>query len=206
MKDFYEVMNTRRSIRKFTDATVSEKDIREIVSLAAKAPSACNCQSYKFIAVRDRKKLVELAKLCENYIDEFYAGANEEFILSHKKQTTFFSKAPLVFFVLSGSFSYHDVRVEEFYIKKGFSSYEMLCDMGFPITLSVGAAVENLLLAAHAKGLGACFMIDPIPARERLQKALGVEERLMAVVPVGYPAYTPQEKTLKPIEDILMII
>lgn len=206
MKEFFDVLNTRRSIRKFTDEPVSEKDICEMVSAAAMAPSACNCQSYTFIAVRDKEKITRFAQLVCEYVDDFYASADEAFLLSRKKQMTFFAKAPVVFFVTSAPFTYHDSRVTQWYHDKGYSDEDMSEDMGFPMMMSVGAAIENLLLAAHAKGLGACWMLDPIPAREKLEQELNCKGRLMAVIPVGYPAYEPREKTLKPMEQILTII
>lgn len=206
MENIFEVMATRRSIRKYTDQSVSDEDIKEIVAAAAAAPSACNCQSYEFIAVRDKTKLNRLAELVCAFVDEFYAGADEALIVSRKKQMTFFTKAPVVIFVAEAPFVYHDARVTEWYKSKGFSEEEMFADMGNPVSLTVGAAVENLLLAAHAKGLGACFMVDPVVAREKLEKELNCKGHLAAVIPVGYPAYQPREKTSKALDEILTIL
>ena len=47
--DFKECMLTRRSIRKFTDETVSEETIRDIINAAIYAPSACNFAAWKYI-------------------------------------------------------------------------------------------------------------------------------------------------------------
>lgn len=64
----------------------------------------------------------------------------------------------------------------------------------------VSAATENLLLAAHALGLGAVWTgVYPIPERvEGVKKALGLPSNIvpLAVVPVGYPAgsSTPKDK------------
>lgn len=64
----------------------------------------------------------------------------------------------------------------------------------------VSAATENLLLAAHAVGLGAVWTgVYPIPERlEGVRKALGLPSNIvpLAVVPVGYPAgnATPKDK------------
>jgi nitroreductase len=58
---------------------------------------------------------------------------------------------------------------------------------------SGAAAVENLLLAAHALGLGACWMTGPLVAERALCPLLSVPEgwRLAALVPVGKPAEEP---------------
>jgi nitroreductase len=53
----------------------------------------------------------------------------------------------------------------------------------------VGAAVENMLLAAHGLGLGACWLGEILNRRREAEALLGVPEslELMAVVAVGFP-------------------
>lgn len=53
----------------------------------------------------------------------------------------------------------------------------------------VGAALQNLLLAAHGAGLGACWLGEILNRREEVERALGVSSgmELMAVVTLGYP-------------------
>ncbi len=47
--DFKELIQTRRSIRKFRAEEVEEEDLREILEAARLAPSASNLQPWKFI-------------------------------------------------------------------------------------------------------------------------------------------------------------
>lgn len=58
-------------------------------------------------------------------------------------------------------------------------------------------ATQNLLLACHAKGLGACFCgASPMPLIiEGLRKYLNLPENIrpLAIVPIGYPAETPKQ-------------
>ena len=77
-----------------------------------------------------------------------------------------------------------------------------------PGILSIGGAVENLLLKATELGLGACWMNDPVIAEPEIKALLHTpsDYRLMSVIPVGYPAYTPRTKVMKPIDSILEII
>ena len=55
--EFAEVVKTRRSIRKFNSRPVPDEVIRTILEAAMLAPSAGNQQPWRFIVVRDRKKL-----------------------------------------------------------------------------------------------------------------------------------------------------
>lgn len=52
--DIFEAILTRRSIRKFTDAPVSDEHIARLLEAAMAAPTACNSQPWRFILVRDQ--------------------------------------------------------------------------------------------------------------------------------------------------------
>jgi nitroreductase len=60
--EFRDVIEKRRSIRRYKDAPVSEEKILEILEAARIAPSASHRQPWHFIVVRDREKIEKLAK------------------------------------------------------------------------------------------------------------------------------------------------
>lgn len=72
----------------------------------------------------------------------------------------------------------------------------------------VGAAVQNLLLAAHSLGLGACWLGEILNRREEVEAALGVgpDLELMAVVTVGHPEPGRPEgdDERRPLEELLV--
>lgn len=74
-----------------------------------------------------------------------------------------------------------------------------------PDLQALGAALQNLALAAHARGYGACWMTAPLVARERLEQLLGLDRpwTLAALVPVGRPAEPPQPRPRPALEDVL---
>ena len=59
--DALENIMTRRSVRRFTDAPVSDADLRTILEAGMKSPSAVNARDWAFIAIRDRKTLDKMA-------------------------------------------------------------------------------------------------------------------------------------------------
>ncbi|MGN1458276.1 MAG: nitroreductase family protein [Acutalibacteraceae bacterium] len=208
MNSFEEIINSRRSIRKFTDEEIADETIREIISSALKAPSACNSQCYHFVAVKNKTMIEKIALETEKGIVEFYSECDEEYIARRKKQITFFRKAPLVIFVYLTKMDFYEPRSVQCYKDKGYDYNDMMSMMGCPDILSVGAAVENMLLTIHAKGLGACWMNDPIVSVDRISALLGVnpEYRLLSVIPVGKSAYTPRELPSKTVDGVLEII
>ena len=56
-----ELVEKRRSIRKFTDEKVSDEDLREILTIALHAPTAKNRNPVRYIVIRDKKRLAELS-------------------------------------------------------------------------------------------------------------------------------------------------
>ena len=66
-------------------------------------------------------------------------------------------------------------------------------------------ATQNFLLAAHAQGLGTCWMgVIDASFENEMKKLLGVPEnlKLVCTVSVGYPAEKP-EKTRAPLEELV---
>lgn len=67
------------------------------------------------------------------------------------------------------------------------------------------AATENILLAAHALGLGACWVAgDKKPYADQIRRLVGAPEgyRLVSLVPIGYPAEKPV-KQKRPLREVL---
>jgi len=66
-----------------------------------------------------------------------------------------------------------------------------------------GAATQNMLLAAHAMGLAACWIgaFQEEEARKVLNIPSGI--RPVAIVPVGHPAEKPMERTRRPLNKII---
>ncbi len=69
---------------------------------------------------------------------------------------------------------------------------------------SVAAAGLQLLLAAHAEGLGGVWVCSPLFAQETIQKALGLPETWepQAMFFVGYPAESPETRERKDVTSI----
>jgi nitroreductase len=66
-------------------------------------------------------------------------------------------------------------------------------------------AIQNLLLAAHDRGVGACMQSGPVPfLRGSVNELLGLPPwlELAGVVSLGYPAESPAPKPRKPVERV----
>jgi nitroreductase len=72
---------------------------------------------------------------------------------------------------------------------------------------SFGAALQNLLLAAHAKGLGACWFCAPAFCKETVRTILKIPDAVepQAFVAIGYPAEKPQVPIKKLLEGYCFV-
>lgn len=72
--------------------------------------------------------------------------------------------------------------------------------------MAIGAFIQNLLLVAHARGLGAVWLGEILNQKERVGELLQVppESELMAVIAVGKPAGQPKEGSRKPLDELIL--
>lgn len=146
-----EIILTRRSIRKYTDGSVSDSLIEELLQAAMSAPSAGNAQPWHFIIIREKETL--------NSIPKFHSNA------------AMLQEASVAILVCA------DMTLEKY-----LGSWTQDCS----------AATQNILLAAHAKGLGAVWL-GIYPKEERMagiRKLLHIPAHIMplSLVSIGYPA------------------
>ncbi|MCW9088260.1 MAG: nitroreductase family protein [Gammaproteobacteria bacterium] len=74
MKDFFETVRHRHSIRQYrSDLPVEEEKLHAILEMACAAPSAGDLQSYRILVVRDTEKRHRLGELADN--QQFIAEA-----------------------------------------------------------------------------------------------------------------------------------
>ena len=117
---------------------------------------------------------------------------------------THFAEAPLVFVVLVKDSDYLTAGISREYGVPRLP--EEMVDISL---LGVGAAIQNLLLAAHAMGLGACWMTEPVTfAGREIEKLVGAEEGYSAVsvVAAGWPTKERRGPAKKTAGEIFRII
>jgi nitroreductase len=170
--EFFDVVLTQRAARSFTSEDVDDATVAKILTAATHAPTAENSQPFVFVVVRDpsiRASIGEItAQIWEGGARQLEEGRLSPAFLADVDQGAMggCAAAP-VLIVVAG-----DTRL---------TFAESLDSSLFP-------AVQNLLLAAHALGLGSTLTTLPTLGGSGLTDLLGLpaDVKAVAVIPLGH--------------------
>lgn len=184
----------RRTIRRFRRDHPGRGRIERLVALAALAPSASNRQPWRFLLVDAPASIAALAADAEAAvaraawtIPPALAGG----FASYGDYFTRFRAAPVTVAVAC-----REHAVLGHLVGDGAAADDRaaIADMEAVSPLvATGMAVQNLLLAAHADGLGASCLTGPLIARPALEARLGIAApwRLACLVALGFADEEP---------------
>ena len=184
--DFWQLAQGRRSIRRYQARPIEPAVLEKLLEAAIWAPSAHNRQPWRFCVVTSEPAKQALSAQMAVYWrrDLGGDGSDPAFIerrvtISHARLT---GAAALV--IASISMEEMDVYPDE---RRKQAEWTMAVQ-------SVALACQNLLLAAHAAGLGACWMCAPLFVPELVRTVLTLPEHWQpqTLLTLGYPA---EEKT-----------
>jgi nitroreductase len=212
MSYFSELAASRRSIRKYTDKDIPLSEIEDLIRTATTAPSGCNSQCWKFVAIKDREVINRIAETVVNKVQQIIETNTDEipdqYLSSKRKMLTFFTNAPVVVAVFKTRLDFYDPLLMTALKNQGYNDDKVMELFASPDLLTIGAAIQNLLLAVHEKGYGACWMNEPAIAGEEIGKILGesLENKFISLIPIGEPAYRLRDKKLKDFDEIFKSI
>ncbi|MFT9849947.1 nitroreductase family protein [Aneurinibacillus sp. REN35] len=210
--EFKEIVLGRRSVRKFTNEAVSVEDVKEIIDCARYAPSDTNSQTWEFIAILNTGKIKEISDMTWEELHKIADEAKDRGLEKEARllarsfgpYATAFTGAPALIVCLATP--YNSKFRERIFDPITISEPSFWSEEGIK---SSCLAIQNLMLAAHAKGLATCAMTGPVLlAQHRIREYLDIpsEKQINMVIALGHPAETPARLQRKPVEDILQII
>lgn len=210
-KNFFEVINTRKTIRKYKNEIPSLEAIKKIADAGRIAPCATNTQNWEFIAIFDNETKEKMAQAVEDKFVEFQKIVTDETdknkLNGYKFYSTFFKTAPVVFAIVEKQRQSTILAILE---RAGMKSEELQKYDYRASILSMGGAIENMSLCAHALGLGTCWMCAPLIAQEKFGEILKLEEnsKVVSLLTVGIPDETanPPQPPKKALEEVFRTI
>ncbi len=167
----YDALMTRRSVPKTTDRLPDRATIQKLLDAAVRAPTHHLTQPWRFVV------------LAGDALEEFadaWARGDERVGRDPAKSREKARRAPVIIAVIEKP-HLHNRKVierEEHY--------------------AVGAAIQNILLAAHDAGLGAMIRTGPAAELKEVRDYLDVgdDEYIAALIYVGYPAEGDTERPM----------
>ena len=162
--DVMEAIRNRRSIRKYTQDPVTDADLETVLDAARWAPSWANTQCVRWVAVRDPKTKKKLADTLPHGNPAGDAMRTVPVVLVSCAETD----------------------------RAGFKAGESATDKGGSwYMFDAASAAQNLMLVAHALGLGTVHV--GLFDAERAGQIVGVPENVCVVelIPLGHPTADP---------------
>jgi coenzyme F420-0:L-glutamate ligase/coenzyme F420-1:gamma-L-glutamate ligase len=187
----------RRSIRQYRPEPVAREVIENVLTAATWAPSAHNRQPWRFAVVEDVARKEQLAQAMGARLrhDLEADGLPAEVIVKDVgRSVERMTSAPVLILVC---LSLVDMDVYPDAIRM-HNEYVMSVQ-------STAMAGQNLLLAAHEAGLGACWMCAPLFCPDIVRESLDLPEdwQPQGVIALGYPAQE-RTKTRHPLEKSVL--
>ena len=180
--DFFDVVTTQRAMRRLKPDAIPDDIMRRIMDAAICAPSGGNRQNWSFVVVRDPAKRARLGELYREAWGElmkvpYYASASKEpasspagkMLASARHLGEHLGEAPVIVLAC------------------------VALDPGVKASLTTGAsiypAVQNIMLAARALGIGSCITTIHRFRDAQVKVLLGIpaEIETAALIPLGYP-------------------
>jgi nitroreductase len=213
LQELEKMIKGRRTIRKWKKQDVSDDLIRKAIEVATWAPNGGNYQGWRFVAVKNREVIVNLANAVQSVADKIASWPEslrwKEDMERYRANASFFRNAPVCIGVFVSQYiSAFDkpLTVRESYDQE--AKEILVWRRSAPTAIqSAAAAVTTLLLVFHQMGLGAAWLGAPLMAKKEIEQILKVSEdlSLVCLVAVGYPDESPQ-KDRKPVDEVLEFV
>jgi coenzyme F420-0:L-glutamate ligase/coenzyme F420-1:gamma-L-glutamate ligase len=192
-----DVLRERRTIREFTGQAVDPAAVRRAIAAALTAPAPHHSEPWRFALVESQRARTALLDdmLAAWTADLRGDGFSEEQISRRIRRGEPLRRAPLIIvpcLVSSAAHSYPDER-------RSAAERAMF-------GVSMGAAVQNLLVALAAEGLGSCWVSSTLFCQQVAAASLSLPPgwEPMGAVGVGHPAAQPPSRPDRDPEQFLM--
>ncbi|WP_046315071.1 nitroreductase family protein [Mycobacterium sp. UM_Kg1] len=197
-----EAMRSQRAIRRLHFAPVDEALLREVLALALKAPTSSNSQDWAFVVVNDPEQKRRLVRSYQRMFTLFgwfarRAATDEptqrQLRVSEWQREHFHELPTLVVACYRRNLRHRPVGWPQISVSSFYGS--------------VYPAVQNLLLACRAVGLGASLQTLPVSLVRHTRRVLELPPEMVPVciIPIGWARgrYGPTQRP--PIEDVVHV-
>ncbi|MGC9150493.1 MAG: nitroreductase family protein [Microbacter sp.] len=175
MKRFLDLVQQRQSVRSYTNEPIEQEKLDRIFEAARLAPSACNAQPWKIIAVDQPELRHQIADAASNHV----VGVNH-----------FTKQAPVQLIIIE----------ERANLLSSFGSWSQ--HKHYP-HLDLGILAAHIVLAAADEGVGSCIIgwFNEQQIKKILQ--IPADKKVVLMILLGYSAEKLRKKRRKSLSEIL---
>lgn len=195
IKDFYKVVEKRRTVRNFCDKPIEKEKLERILKAGVKAPTNNHMRQWHFIFIKDktkRKEILERGEAFSRTPDKNFLNETLNKITDPFQRAIYSYSVPLQEKII---LSAPELRVVCFKMQKPLIECETLFDLN--CMASVWLVIENILLSMAAEGL---FGVTIVPFKTvSIKNILGIpnDYEVATFLPIGYPAKEPKLKQVE---------
>jgi nitroreductase len=196
----FEAIHTARALRKLRPDPVPETLITRILDAAIRAPSAGNAQNWAFVIVRDaeqRQRLGAIYRKASDIANAVYAARGRPAHMTEAQYARFMSAGAYLWdhmadapVILVACAERREAPPPENLPAEIRARYQdELRYMARISGASIYPAVQNIILACRALGLGTTITTNHIRCEQEVKAVLGLPEDVdtFAMMPIGYP-------------------
>jgi len=194
----HDLLRSRRSIRNFRPGAPAAETLDRLFASAAAAPSAHNRQPWRFVVIEDAGAKATLARaMGDRLAADRRRDHDAEDAIARDVARSFarMTGAPVLILVCL-TLEHADVYPDG-----------TRCNAEFLMAVQGTAmAAQNLLLAAQAEGLAACWMCAPLFCPDVVQGALGVADHWQpqGLIALGLAADAGRDRLRRPLSDFVV--
>jgi nitroreductase len=197
-----EAIYTTGSVRYFRPEPIPDEVIVSLIDAATRAPSGGNAQGWRFLVIKEPAVRARVGQLYKEAWDEYSPPSRLAAITEPRERRRVESAFHL------GAHMGDEPPVLVLFCAPRAQSASGAASLGPAAARTAGAsvypAVQNLLLAARAHGIGGCLTTIHLYREAQVKAALGIPEDVdtYALVPLGYPVQPFGRLRRKPVREV----
>lgn len=190
---FFQTIYSTRALRRFGPRPVPDEVLFQVLDAAIRAPSGQNAQDWRFLIITSPETKTKLQEWALEGWGHYRARFGNDAAIDALPRSQRLSLRSVE------HLAHHLAEAPALVLVLGLSGrHSTPGGSAFP-------AVQNLLLAARALGLGGSIFNLPLGHREELHRLLGIPEnnQVYCLIPLGYPADRQGPVRRKPVADVV---
>ncbi len=183
MNEVIQQLKERKSVRVFTDRSITPEEVSAILEAAVNAPTAGNQQLYTIINVTDPKLKEQLSESCDHQ--------------------PFIAKAPLVLIFCADCRKWYNAFLEYGCDPRRPGVGDLMLAIS-----DTNIAAQNAVVAAQSLGIGSCYIGDIMENAEQQRQLLSLPPYVFpaAMLVFGYPTAEQLERQKPPRSEMRHIV